>query len=201
MKRFILIMSLIITFFVNAQEKKDFHFLIESGLESTGKKNYFHFGAGTEYFFTKKSSLLLRIKYHNSNINQKHESNGGFFSTRSYNIVFNSTLLTIPLNYKYESSLFSKNISIFTYIGPALNFTLDEQYLVTENIDKQDNKTYININLGLGFSYKLDDSSSIFFATEGFSFGGGKTDKKGFIFSSRIFPTSILFNVGYKFKI
>lgn len=202
----ILSFMLLLTSISKAQQEKEFHFLSETGIEQTANESCFHFGIGIEYSLNNSSSFLVRVKYHNAGINKEHKSssNSGIINFNlnpSYKIIFKSKLITIPFNYKYEKVFFSKKFSIFSLIGPALNFTIDEEYTVAENIKLQNNKTYINFNLGLGFGYHINPKSSIFINTEILDFGGGKTDKKGFPFSSSHFPNSMLLNIGYKFKI
>lgn len=186
----------------NADKKKDMRFLVESGYETTAGNKYAHFGIGIEHKMSKRHGLSFRIKYHHADIN--HEEKGSSSSVMilnpGYKIVYKSEVISIPINYKFTSAFFIKNMEFFFNAGPALNFTWNEEYIVAKNIKKINNKAYLNINLGTGFSYKLNEKNKLYISGEFFIIGGAKTEEVGLL-PMGISPVSLLINLGWEFKL
>ncbi|CAM1355522.1 MULTISPECIES: outer membrane beta-barrel protein [Tenacibaculum] len=187
---------------INAQQQKNIALLIETGLEKSGSKNNINVGIGLEYFVSKKSSINLRLKYGHANIHSERINNSkSFFSlTSSYFISYTSSIVSIPIMYKLQNKLFFKRIAFNFTIGPALNFTLNDKYIKTENIKKHKNDIYINMGIGMGLSYTINSKNSIYINAEYFGFGGGKTDRKGII-ATRRWPEISQINIGFKYKL
>ncbi|WP_431164901.1 outer membrane beta-barrel protein [Tenacibaculum halocynthiae] len=188
---------------INAQEKNDLNLLIETGIEKSGNKNNLNIGIGLEYFLSNKSALNVRLKYGQANILSEYENNsrGLFNLTSPYLISYKSSILSVPLMYKIQNKLFFKKITFNFNIGPALNFTLKDTYLIAENIEKHENNIYINFGIGIGLSYNINTKNSVYINGEYFGFGGGKTDKKGFLISTRRWPEISQINIGFKYKL
>lgn len=187
-----------------AQTKNNLHLLIETGHQYVNNKNYAHLGVGIEYPFTKKSSITFRAKYLQTGISVNNEgSSSGWVSLGldpSYKLLYKGEILAFPVNYKFETKLFTEKLRFFFNGGPTLNFTLKEEYIITENIEPYDNPIYLNFNLGLGFGYKINKKSSIYISGESYSFGGGKTEEIGLL-SSRIKAEVSFINIGFKHKL
>lgn len=187
-----------------AQKENNLHLLIETGHQHVNSKNYAHLGVGIEYSFTKKSSLTFRAKYLQTGISVNNEgSSSGWFSLTldpSYKLLYKGEILAFPLNYKFETKLFTEKLRFFFNAGPTVNFTLKEKYIITKNIKAYDNPIYLNFNLGLGFGYKINEKNSIYISGESYSFGGGKTEEIGLL-SSRIKAEVSFINIGFKHKL
>lgn len=186
----------------NADKKKDMRLLVESGYETTAGNKYAHFGAGIEYKISKRNSISFRLKYHHADIN--HEEKGSSSSVMilnpGYKIVYKSEVISIPINYKFTSAFFINNVEIFFNAGPTLNFTWDDEYIVAKNIKKINNKAYLNINLGTGFSYKLNEKNKVYVSGEAFIIGGAKAKGEGLL-TVGLPPSSSMINLGWEYNL
>lgn len=189
--------------YINAYEKNDLNLLIETGIEKSGNKNNLNIGIGLEYFLSNKIAINVRLKYGQANILSKHKNNSRDLLnlTSLYLISYKSSILSVPLIYKIQNKLFLKKITFNFNIGPALNFNLNDTYHIAKNIEKHENDIYINFGIGMGLSYNINTKNSIHINGEYFGFGGGKTDRKGFIISTRRCTEISQTNIGLKYKL
>ncbi|WP_272150048.1 outer membrane beta-barrel protein [Tenacibaculum aiptasiae] len=190
-----------------SQQKKDMYLLTETGYQNLTNKTYIHFGIGAEYFLSKKSSLSLRIKYLNTGI-EYHKAKisagfAGFFGSPEKAFSYKGKIITIPFNYKFENRFFFKNIKYFLNTGVALNFTVEDRFLIAKNITPNyNNKTYFNFNLGAGFIYKLNNKIHLSISKEISLLGGAKTQESvGFIFPQKLSPYTSILNIGLRYRL
>ena len=190
---------------LKSQNKKEWFINGELGVNSVGIKSEFHISIGTEYFFSNKSSFSLRLKYLQTGIYTRggNNSNSWLNLNPYYKFSYKGNVLSIPFNYKFESHFFINKMNYFFNGGFALNFTLNERFLIAENLNPNyENKTYINFNLGTGFIYKLNDKIDLFLSGEIYAFGGAKTKESvGFIFSRRLKPSTSVLNLGIRYRL
>ena len=190
-----------------SQKKDNLYLLTETGIQNTNNEISLQFGAGIEYSFSKKSSLTARIKYLRMGIKTEHGVNPnnafGFNFNPYYKMHYEGEVISIPLNYKWESRFLFPKLHFFFNTGFALNFTLNEQFLIAKNITPDiDNKTYINFNLGLGFSHTISKRFDLYLSMESFFFGGAKSiESKGFIVSTKLTPSTSTFNLGLRYRL
>ncbi|WP_299161388.1 hypothetical protein [uncultured Tenacibaculum sp.] len=190
-----------------SQQKKDIFLLIETGYQNLNNQAQIHFGVGFEYYLSKKSSLSLRVKYLHTGIEYlKVKSSAGFasfFNFTGKKFLYKGQIISIPFNYKFENHFFIKKMKYFFSIGPALNFTLKNQFLITENLTpNHNNNIYVNLNLGLGFMYKLNKRTDLLISGETSLFGGAKTHESiGFIFNSKLTPDASAINFGVRYRL
>ena len=203
---FLLICSILFFLGLNSQNKKDWYLIAESGFNEVNSKNEIHFGIGAEYFFSNTRSFTFRLKYFKTGIDYYRKGNpcSSFFclfSSSSKKFLYETSLLKIPVNYKWEKAMFTSKLKFFFNVGFALNFLLEENYIEVENITPDLNTFNINFNLGLGFLYKVNSSMSIYTSAELFSGSPKSEDKIGFISSSKIRTQETLMNFGIRYKL
>lgn len=195
---------LLLSFFSTvAQEKKETYFLLESGYENVNGSPKIHFGSGVERFISRRGSITLRMKYLHIGIDVREKGSPGIlFGKPSYRFLYKGSIISIPFNYKFENKLIKDKAYYFFNVGLALNFILEEQYLIADNIAPYTgNQTYMNFNLGIGFIIKASQKIDILISGETFLFGGGKTEPKGTLVSNRLRPDQSIINTGIRFKI
>lgn len=195
------------TTLIFSQQKNNLYLLVETGIQNVNDNFSLQFGAGVEYSFTKKSSITARIKYLKTGIKTEHGVNPnnvfGFNFNPYYKMHYEGEIISIPFNYKWESRFTLPKLNFFFNTGLALNFTLNEQFLITKNITPdENNRTYINFNYGLGFSHAISKKFDLYLSMESFLFGGAKSiESKGLIISTKLKPSTTTFNIGVRYKI
>lgn len=188
-----------------SQQKDTFFLLGETGYQNPNNKTNIHFGIGIEYFISKKSSFSLRAKYLKTSINTEggNTSNTGFSFNPYYKLIYQGDIISLPLNYKWESHFILPNLNFFFNTGVAFNIQVKEKFILTENLTPNlNNNTYVNFNLGIGFSYQLNKRLHLLLSAETFFAGGAKTkESRGIIFSKRFKPDSSIFNLGIRYQL
>lgn len=207
MKKTISLLLLIFTVIGNAnsQNKSKFYFLGETGLNQVNNKNKLNFALGTEYYISNKSSLILKLKYFKNGIDffQKGTSCGklGLFCSKEKKLIYKSTILKIPLNYKWESDYIFNNLSFFFTSGLNLDFTLNEEFIEVKNITPNKSSVNLGFNVGLGFAYKLSSSLDILTFGNLYSGSAKSVEKIGFIFNSKIRTREASLSIGFRYKL
>lgn len=133
---------------------------------SNEKKNSIQGGIVSEYYFAKRWSVNAKLKYFKAGMSFNYNSIYGRFD---------GTVLTLPVNIKWEYPIF-KNLRGNLKLGLALNKELDSNYSypVGKNIDYP--TLYTNLNYGIGLNYFINSITSIFIDYELYDLGTDKND-------------------------
>lgn len=209
MRNYLILIAMFLAFLnIRSQNKNDLFLLTETGFNKVNANNEINFGIGVEYFISKKSSLLFRLKYLKSGIDYFTEgsssSGGGFgfiyFSgTPSRRLLYKGSALKIPINYKWETPFISQKLKIFFLGGFAINLTLKDNFKEIDGLTTETTKVNLNLNLGLGIVYKINNVFDVYIQGEGYS-GNPKTEKFGSIFKSKLRTEESLFGLGIRYK-
>jgi opacity protein-like surface antigen len=156
---------------------------------SNEKKNSIQGGIVSEYYFGKRWSVNAKLKYFKTGMSFNYNSIYGRFD---------GTVLTLPVNIKWEYPIF-KNLRGNLKLGLALNKELDSNYSypIGENIDYP--TLYTNLNYGIGINYFINSKTSIFIDYELYDLGTDKNDNG----SSDLLIDSAdnnLINIGVKYN-
>lgn len=210
MRNYLILIAMFLAFLnIRSQNKNDLYLLTETGFNKVNAKNEINFGIGAEYFLSKKSSLLFRLKYLKSGIDYFTEgsssSGGGFgfiyFSgTPSRRLLYKGSALKIPINYKWETPFITQKLKLFFLGGFAINLTLEDSFIEIDRLAPHTNKINLNLNLGLGIVYEINNEFDLYIQGEGYS-GNPKTEKFGSIFKSKLRTEESLVNMGIRYKL
>lgn len=203
----------------NINSKGKWFFGAEIGMniiKSNEEKQYtkLQFGISSEYYFEKNWSFITKIKYFDTAVSYNNgkdipPSFVVFFAdnqrTTPYDSLdFEGKVIAVPIQIKYEMDLI-KQVKFFTTLGFAYNLEIESRYFVPNDYETLDqkkfNKSYVNLNLGVGLTYFLSKSSALFINSEYFRFGGAKGKKSKNFFSLTLYePENSFVTIGFKYN-
>lgn len=151
-------------------------------------KNSFHAGILSEYYFSDKWSLLGRLKYFKTGVSNLNNS-----------AVFKGTVLSVPINLKYEYNIASK-IKGNVIIGFAFNKEIKSTYYYPPNENIDFTTFYGNFNTGLGWSFDISKNTNLFMNYEVYILSKDKSNNDGFLQIIPNGPNNNLLNIGFKYN-
>lgn len=172
----------------------------------------FQGGILAEFYTGRHWSLTGRLKYFKTGLSifdkgytSNTTSSGmgfdftGLFDRDPKLTIFNGTVLTIPVNIKWEFRVW-KNLAANLNLGINYNFeTKNESFYSNEkDYEKYDLKQFWSFNSGFGLNYFIQSQAAVFINVE--SYNGTQRAKNDRLFSPPLFNTNLLLNFGYKYS-
>lgn len=178
-----------------------------NSFELDDAKNSLQAGLLAEYYFTKKWSLYMKLKYFKTGVSfYQHwsgSSSGGFglnlFPSSTYYGTFKGQVISVPIQVKWEFNIFKK-LKGNLKTGYTFNSEIKNEYLnYSSNLNPKDyKKQYGGSVTGLGVNYFLSSNFAIFLDFETYS--GTTKGNDGGLFSSNKPTFNSLTNIGVKYN-
>lgn len=203
MKR-IYLFILLIPFFCFSQQKNQFFFGAEVGLNTITSYNLgednksFQGGFVAEYYFISHLSLSAKLKYFDTGVSFERSGTGGtFFNTGSRALIFKGSVLSLPITLNWNYKCLSKLMATFKS-GFAYNFETRSQYELAKNLDTNAPKSFVSLTGGFGLQYIANKKTIIFIDFDTNLLGGFKGTDNGFLFSKSYYTNNNLLSIGIK---
>jgi Outer membrane protein beta-barrel domain len=161
---------------------------IEPGSE-TEPYLFFQGGLLAEYYVIRQLSMEAQVKYYKIGLR---------FTKNDQDGKFDGEVLSIPLNLKYEFSLY-RNLKANLKMGMAYNIETKSKYDYPEYYDTNYSTNYLNLMMGAGFNYFVSEKLGVFANAETI-IGGTKGYDDAFFFYFPEYINNTLYSVGVKYS-
>lgn len=151
------------------------------------KINSIQGGFLAEYYFAKHWAVNGRIKYFDTGVINKNDSEKG---------VFEGAVVSVPLNIAWEYRIL-KNFNGNLKLGFALNQEVKSNYYYPQNEKTNYSKFYGSFNPGIGFNYFISNTTAVYMSYEIYVLGNDRDDAD-FLKIVPNSPNNTLFNIGIK---
>jgi len=192
MMKKVYLLSMLVSFFSFSQVKNNWLFGAEIGNNTiisyklNEPKNSLQGGVLAEYYFDEMFSVSARVKYFKTGVSFSN----GYNPTIGH---FDGSVVSIPINANANFNFGTKFYPSIK-LGLAWNNEIESNYTYTNTYSK----TFISLNMGLGFNYKITKNLIIYSNLEGFFFGGFKGSSDRFIFKKNYYTQNAIINFGLK---
>lgn len=133
---------------------------------STEVKNTIQGGFVAEYFFARNWSFTGRLKYFETGVSNKYNSQKGFFF---------GSVVAMPLNMKRYFRIFTP-LYFDLSLGTSINRELKSNYFYPSDQSTYFSKTYVNLNAGFGVNYVINKKYIVYANFEVYNLGNDRDD-------------------------
>ena len=129
-------------------------------------KNTVQGGILAEYYFARNWSFAGRLKYFETGVSNKYDSQKGFFL---------GSVIALPLNMKRYLKIY-KSLYFDVGLGASINRELQSNYYYPSGENTNFSKTYLNLNAGFGLNYVVNKKYIVYVNFEVYNLGNDRDD-------------------------